>query len=580
MLLLRITILKRRGQLISAAVTAFLLLAFGWAMRAAPEMALQYWYLLSVPLMLGALKFGRRGALGVSCFNVGVLTLAFQASGQNFAQATAFVLSLLVTASSPEEAVRLARQFGDLRALDPQTTFSRALLGMVISAASAILLGNSVDHGRRTSEMLTRLYRRLSQYCPPQIVRAIATHEGAPAITSVRKEITVLFADLRGFTSLAEHMEPEDLASLLNEFFSTMTDEVLLQDGCLDKYIGDEIMAFFGDPIEHPDHPQRAFQAALAMQRKMRGLNNRWQERGWEPVGMGIGIATGHATVGITGSTTRLEYTALGSIVNVASRLSDLALPGQILTTRKTYWHVQDWVDGVSQGPTRIKGFAQTVDVVDILGQRVTRRNGETSVAPRWTEIISRVVNDSAYRGVLLWNPDKARSMFPLDTEEQKLAQQVAILSGYPIFRGVPSQEIAALMGCASVEEYPEGAVVVQQGAEEDQFYVLTKGDVVITVRDSQSRERHIASLSRGDHFGEVSLLFDTPRTATVRTVSPSAFLVLHREVFYGVLSQAPTLRRNIEAAAQDRQAQPFPLRAVEEAEQVAAAATASLGVA
>lgn len=560
-----------RNQAMSAALTAFLLVAVGLGMRGAPEVALQYWYLLSVPLVVAAWKFGRRGALVVSCLDIATLIGAFHASGQGFAQATVFISSLIETAASPQESARLAFQLADLRAADPQTTFARALLGMVISVVSAVILGNSVDTRQRTGAALTGLYRRLSQYCPPQIVRHLAAQDGAPPLANVRKEITVLFADLRGFTSLAERMEPEDLTGLLNEFFSAMTDELLREDGCLDKYIGDEIMAFFGDPIAHPDHPQRAFRTALAMQHRMRELNTRWQNQGQEPVGLGIGIATGHATVGITGSSTRMEYTALGSIVNVASRISDIAQPGQILTTRKTYWRVQDLVDGVSRGPISIKGFTQPLEIIAIMGERMAKMGGEVAVAARWTDIITRVVEDSAYRGLLLWNPDEARSVYPMGDGELQLAQQVAVLSGYPIFRNVPAEEIAALIDCASVEEYPEGAIVVQQGAVEDRFYVLTKGDVVITVQDAQKRERHVASLSRGDHFGEVSLLFDTPRTATVRTVSPSSFLALHREGFYSVLGQAPMLRRNIEAAAHSRQTQPFPLRAVEQAEAIAA---------
>jgi len=555
------------SKLLWAAVIGLLLAAVGLGMWGAPAVALQYWYLLTVPLIVAALRFGRRGALVVSGISILVLIAVFYASGEVFNEATAFMNSLIEASRSPQESARLAMQLADLRAADPTTTFARALLGMVLSIVSAVMLGHSVDNRARATRLLTTVYRRLSQYCPPQIVRALADQQkdGNPEIASVRKEITVLFADLRGFTTISERLDPEDIAGLLNEFFTAMTEELLREEGCLDKYIGDEIMAFFGDPIEHPDDVQRAFRAALSMQRRMRELNSGWESQGREPVGLGIGIATGHATVGITGSPTRKEYTALGSIVNVASRLGDLALPGQILTTRKTFWRVQDLVDGISRGPTAIKGFSQPVELISILGERATHREAEAAtISKRWTGIITRVVNDSAYRGLLLWNPNEARALHSLDEDELPLAQRVAILSGHPIFREVPAEEIAALMAASSIEEYPEGAVVVQQGAQEDRFYILLRGDVVIAVKDEQNLERHVASLSGGDHFGEVALLFDTPRTATVRTVSRSTVLVLHRDGFYSVLSRAPALRRNIETTGRNRMARPFPLRAPE----------------
>lgn len=560
----------RKTQAIWGAIITLLLLATALGLSGSAELALQYWYLLSVPLVLAALRFGRWGAMVVSGIAILILCAVFQASGLIYAQATAFMGFVIESASSPQESARLAFQLADLRAADPRISFARALLGMSISIVSAIMLGNSVDHRVHSLRMIEAVYHRLSQFCPSPIVRALVAQGGTGAlnIPSVRKEITILFADLRGFTTLSERLDPEELAYLLNEFFTAMTEEILQEDGCLDKYIGDEVMAFFGDPIEHPDHPQRAFRAALAMQRRMRELNNRWQAQGREPVGMGVGIATGHATVGITGSPSRMEYTALGSIVNVASRLSDVALPGQILTTRKTYWRVQDAVEGISRGPTNIKGFTHPVEVIAIVGERIARRAGQTPVSGRWMEIVSNVVNDAAYRGLLLWNPDEARSVHPLNEEEERLAQQVAVLSGYPVFKGVPAQEIASLMVSGTVEDHPEGSTIVQQGANEDKFYLLVKGDVVIAVRNDQDREAHVASLSRGDHFGEVSLLFDTPRTATVRTMSSSTFLVLHRDAFYSALSQSPGLRDNIETAARSRMARPFLLRTPEREEQ------------
>jgi len=401
--------------------------------------------------------------------------------------------------------------------------------------------------------LLDAVHQRVGQFCQPQVARAITSHGLVEEPPTVRKEITILFADLRDFTPLTERLEPEEVAGLLDEFFTAMTEVLLREDACIDKYIGDEIMAFFGDPIDHVDHPQRAFRAALAMQARMRELNITWESQGRATVGLGIGIATGHATVGFTGAATRREYTALGSIVNVASRLSDIAAPGQILTTRKTYWRVQDTVEGTSQGPVEIKGFAQPIEVIAAVGERLAHLSTESAGAGRWIEVIERIVQDPAYRGLLLWNPEEARHTYPLSREEEGLAQRVAVLSGCPLFRGVPAEEITAVMAAATVREVSDGTTVVQQGADDRNFYVLLKGDVMVTTHEGQDPEQHIASLSTGGHFGEVSLLFDTRRNATVRTLSAASFLVLHQEAFYSVLDRAPAFRGNLEQTARER---------------------------
>ncbi|MBI4499090.1 MAG: cyclic nucleotide-binding domain-containing protein [Chloroflexi bacterium] len=538
-----------------AVIIALLQLAVGTAFLTTPEAALQFWYLLAAPIVLSAFHFGLRGVIVTSGLSMLILTAAFIAAGQAVLGQTSWLRDRLIeAATSPREAAILARQLTDLRYGDQQIAFARALLGLVLVVISCMMLGTSVDNRERVTRLLERAFHALRRYFSPQVVEVIISREGDGfSSDSARREVTILFADLRSFTALAERLEPEATVQLLNEFLGAMTEEIFRQDGTLDKYLGDGLMAFFGDPTWYPDHPERAFRAAIAMQQRMRELQSRWQAEGRETLGMGIGIATGPAVVGNIGSASRMEYTAIGSTVNIASRLTDLAGPGQILTVRKTYWRAQHAVDGALRGDVLVKGFSQPIDLVEILGVRFAPVQEQALVTQRLADAIGRVVEDPAYRAVLLGSPEKAAAATDWSEEERHLIQQVAILSGHPLFQDVPAGEIAALIAAASVEHYRKGTVVVRQDASEDKFYLILQGDMTVTVLDETNQERHVASLARGDHFGEVALLFDIPRTASVRASADSTLLVLHRDSFYAVLNQAPTLRGKIEVSARAR---------------------------
>lgn len=526
----------------------------GGQLIATADVALQYWYLLSVPLIVAAFHFGFRGAAAVSVATVLILIAVFFVAGDTFGQVTGALERLIVSSASPEEARKLAVDLADLRSSNPQTAFLRAITGLILVIVSMLLMGSAVDGRARTTRLLQQALQ-LRRYFSPQLAEVITSEggQGSPRLASSRKEVTLLFADLRNFTALSERMAPEELVGMLNEFLTAMTDEIVKHDGTLDKYIGDAVMAFFGDPRWYPDHAERACRAALAMQGRMRELQAQWRAQGRESTGMGIGIGTGHATVGNVGSPTLMEYTAVGSPVNVASRLSELAAGGQILTTVKTYWRVQAAIEGAPREPTPVKGFPNPVEIVEVLGARVVPQQPGAVVSERMVEVVSQVVGDPVYRASLLGNAAQAASAFGLSEDERNLAEQVAILCGYPIFHGVPAEEIALLMGAASVESVGAGTAMVREGAVEDKFYLILQGDVAVMAIDATNRETHVASLARGDHFGEVALLFDTPRNATVRTISPSRFAVLRRDNFYAVLNQAPTLKNRVEATARRR---------------------------
>ncbi|NRA76459.1 MAG: FHA domain-containing protein [Planctomycetes bacterium] len=192
---------------------------------------------------------------------------------------------------------------------------------MVSSALEQLRLRQSVEEEKRRREELSC---RLS----PNVVDKVLA--GEAELGSKEAEITVLFADLVGFTSMSEKHEPRQVVELLNDLFDALTDEVFRQDGTLDKYIGDALIAFFGAPEKQDDHPQRAIRAGLAMQQRLKQLAE--QHPDWPPLSMRIGINSGMAVVGDIGSEQRRDYTVIGDPVNVASRLeSQVARAGQVV---------------------------------------------------------------------------------------------------------------------------------------------------------------------------------------------------------------------------------------------------------
>ena len=146
----------------------------------------------------------------------------------------------------------------------------------------------------------------------------------------MNQTITVLFADIRGFTRISEHAPPEQIVSLLNRYFSAMTDIIFAHGGTLDKYLGDGLMALFGAPTTTPEDASNALNAAVAMQRRIIGINDELRTEGFSELGVGIGLHTGEVTVGYIGSERRSEYTAIGDAVNTASRLESNARGGEI----------------------------------------------------------------------------------------------------------------------------------------------------------------------------------------------------------------------------------------------------------
>ncbi len=244
---------------------------------------------------------------------------------------------------------------------------------VAFSGLAAVGIKNSryADQIRRESTVRANFER----YFAPNVAADIAQRGEAIRQGGERRATTVLFSDIRGFTAIAEGMGPDAIAQFLSEYFTEMVEVIFEHGGTLDKFIGDAIMALWGAPIAHADDADRALRAALAMQRDITRLNQRWAIQGRPEIGVGIGINHGEVFAGNIGSHRRLEYTVLGDVVNVAARLCAEAGPGEILVSEQFLGVVRDQVSCDYLPEMALKGKAQVVQVYrvrDLVPQRTS----------------------------------------------------------------------------------------------------------------------------------------------------------------------------------------------------------------
>ena len=212
--------------------------------------------------------------------------------------------------------------------------------------------------------------RRLERFLAPQVAQLIASSDGHDALLdSHRREVTVVFCDLRGFTAFTESTEPEEAMAVLREYHAALGELIFRYEGTLDRYAGDGVMILFNAPIQFADHTQRAVKMAVEMRDSIGALTQRWRNRG-HSLGFGVGIALGYATLGQIGFEQRLEYAAIGSVTNLASRLCDEAKAGQIVVSQRVYGMVEAVAEGASLGELNLKGFNHPVLAVEILRWR------------------------------------------------------------------------------------------------------------------------------------------------------------------------------------------------------------------
>jgi adenylate cyclase len=238
-------------------------------------------------------------------------------------------------------------------------SFLSAFCGIV---AVAIENSQLIERVRREAVVLSNFQR----YFAPDLAQQIAGAEGKVELGGARRQVVVLFSDIRGFTPLSEQMSPEEIASLLTEYLSEMVAVVFEHGGTLDKFIGDAVMALWGAPLARADDADQAVRAAVAMQRRIDWLNGEWRRQGRRTIEVGIGLNAGEVFAGNIGSDQRLEYTVIGDPVNTASRLCSRAGPGEILISEQLFRRLADPPPVRTLAPMPLKGKARAVPVYSV----------------------------------------------------------------------------------------------------------------------------------------------------------------------------------------------------------------------
>ena len=224
----------------------------------------------------------------------------------------------------------------------------------------------------RVAEQLAQIERigRLQRFLAPQVAQMIASSDPSDSLlASHRREVTVLFCDLRGFTAFTDASEPEEVMGVLREYHENLGELIFRYEGTLERFLGDGIMIVFNDPIPCDDHTERAVRLALDMRERVDELAKQWARRG-HVLGFGIGIASGYATLGQVGFEHRREYTAIGRVINLASRLCDEAKAGQIVISQRAFSAVERSVGASHIGQLSLKGFNRPIDAYEVVSWR------------------------------------------------------------------------------------------------------------------------------------------------------------------------------------------------------------------
>jgi adenylate cyclase len=247
----------------------------------------------------------------------------------------------------------------------------------------AELNGTLEERVRSQVDELERL-RRLRRFLSPQLADAVVSSGDDSVLRSHRRQVAMFFADLRGWTSFVDAVEPEELMCVLHEFHDAVGRLVKRFDATVGFLEGDGVQLFFNDPIEIPDASLRAVRLGCALREEMSELTPRWRKRGYD-LDFGAGVALGYATCGEVGFEGRSDYAAIGSVTNLASRLADEATGGQILIAQRLYAEIEDEVDVEPVGEFALKGFQRPVAAFNVVGVRepANRNLGATTAAAR-----------------------------------------------------------------------------------------------------------------------------------------------------------------------------------------------------
>ncbi len=257
------------------------------------------------------------------------------------------------------------------------------MIPLVSPTLGVVLVFSSVIFYRYMTEEKQKLWIKkvLGQYLPPNVMKEVLEAPDKLKLGGERKNLTVLFSDIRGFTSYCENKRPEEIVQVLNEHMDRMTDAIFKYSGTLDKYVGDEIVAFFGAPgTEHSqDHAKMAVLAALKMKIELDRLKEKWKSEGKELLDFGVGINTGEMLVGNMGSTDVFDYTVIGDEVNIGSRIQALTrnYGVTIIITESTYNLVKDIVEARELGTEQVRGRAAPIKIFEVTSLKKTSTNSK-----------------------------------------------------------------------------------------------------------------------------------------------------------------------------------------------------------
>jgi adenylate cyclase len=298
--------------------------------------------------------------------------------------ATAFLPVVMITASGDQERLLAIEAGADdfvAKPFDQAELVARVRSLLRIKRYHDTIEGQAAELAewnrtleRRVQEQVEQLERmgRLRRFLSPQLADLVVSSGDESFLESHRRDITVVFCDLRAFTAFAETAEPEEVMGVLDDYYQALGDLVTRFEGTLERFTGDGLMVFFNDPLPCEDAPLRAVRMAVAMRNRIQGLAHGWARHGYD-LALGVGVAQGYATLGRIGFEGRSDYTAIGTCTNLAARLCAEARPWQILLSPRVHAAVEEFVTSEPVGELTLRGFSRPVATFNVVGLDAAR---------------------------------------------------------------------------------------------------------------------------------------------------------------------------------------------------------------
>lgn len=298
--------------------------------------------------------------------------------------ATAFLPVVMITASGDQERLLAIEAGADdfvAKPFDQAELLARVRSLLRIKRYHDTIEGQTAELAewnrtlkQRVQEQVEQLERmgRLRRFLSPQLADLVVSSGDESFLDSHRRDITVVFCDLRAFTAFAETAEPEEVMGVLDDYYQALGDLVTRFEGTLERFTGDGLMVFFNDPLPCEDAPLRAVRMAVAMRNRIQGLAQGWARHGYD-LALGVGVAQGYATLGRVGFEGRSDYTAIGNCTNLAARLCAEARPWQILLSPRVHASVEEFVTSEPVGELTLRGFSRPVATYNVVGLDAAR---------------------------------------------------------------------------------------------------------------------------------------------------------------------------------------------------------------